>query len=165
MTEELTTATPVKGEAFLLACRRDPQTYRRLRAIPRPEAEAAMAKLVMKAMLYRGQRASEDSVAFIASSLLDELEGNEYGVWSLSFEEIEWVFRTTILHNLDFFISVATLYNALVDYAKGLGDQLQQKVKREKQDAERKALRDSAVGTMLAAYSIEMINNNKPSTK
>ena len=165
MTEELTTTAPLKGEELLLACRKDPRTYRRLNAIPRPEADARMVQLVTKAMLYRGQHAADDVVSYVATSLMDELAQNEYGVWSLSFEEVEWVFRTSVLHKPDFYISVSSLYTVLVDYAKGLGNQLQQKVNKEKQDAERKALRDSAVGVMLAAYSQEMNNNSKPSTK
>lgn len=166
MTEELTNPAPLKGEALLLACRKDPRTYRRLNAIPRSEAEARMTALVFKAMLYRGQHAPDDDyVPMLSGALLDELAQNEYGVWSLSFEEVEWVFRTSVLHKPDFYISVSSLYTVLVDYAKGLGNQLQQKVNKEKQDAERKALRDSAVGVMLAAYSQEMNNNSKPSTK
>ena len=165
MTEELTTPAALKGEELLLACRRDPIKYPRLNATPRPEAEALLGKIILKAMLYRGHHAADDYVPFITSTLLDSLAQNEYGVWSLSFEEIEWAFLDTVLHKPDFYFSVSSLYNVLIDYAKGLGTIMQRRVNKEKIDEERKALRDSAVGTMLAAYSIEMINNNKPSTK
>ena len=156
MTEELTTPAPLQGEDLLLACRKDPQKYRRLSRIPRPEAESTMAKIVMKAMLYRGQRADTDTVAFISSSLLDELQRNEYGVWYLSFEEVEWLFRSTVLHSTDFYISVSSLYSVLVDYAKGLGNQLQRRVEKEKLAAKDKALKESVVGTMMASMAVDI---------
>ena len=110
-----------KGKRVLVLCKLYPEKFHRLDAIGREQAEEALAKIVVKAMLYRGQRQDTDTVGYVVSSLLDELQRNESNVWYLTVEEIGYTIRENVLQDPDFYISVASLYRAIVAYTKNEG--------------------------------------------
>lgn len=108
----------------LVEIRRDPVTYPRINATARPDAINRMVRLVFAAFLYRGQEPDPDKVTFIATALVDEIMADpHYGLFTLSWMEIGMVIRRAVLGGARelYGVSVATLYEALVDYAKGEG--------------------------------------------
>lgn len=162
MTNELTTRP---AEASLIEIRQDPHRFPRLKTFYPGDVAAAILPIVSMAYNYRGQHAAEGILQVTAESLATELLRNDAGSADLSVEEIRYAIRKEVLTAENFYPCVASLYRCVMNYVKGEGHQLQAQIKARRIDEDRKALRDSAVGTMLAAYSIEMINNNKPSTK
>ena len=108
----------------LVAIRRDAVTYPRINATPRDQAVAKMFPIVYAAFLYRGQQASQEILQFIAQSLVDEIMADtHFGLPTLSWLEIGMVIRKAVLGGARemFGVSVATLYAALVDYARNEG--------------------------------------------
>ena len=109
------------GVADLVAVRRDAQKYPRINATPFDEAVAKMTPIIHAAFLYRGQDASELTIRFIANALVSEiLTDTKCGLATLSWVEIGMAIRNAVLGEAREFygVSVATLYGALVDYAK-----------------------------------------------
>ena len=157
MTEELTNPQGLKGEDLLIACRLNPAKYRRVSAMPQGEATAAMMKILMGAYALKGQRPkSNETVPVLAAEILNEISGNEFGVASLSFEEIAWVVRQEAIYNEDFFISVASIYRALVKYAKGLGHDMQARA-----DGLKRKIENPAVKAYLSALSVDIVDKFK----
>lgn len=153
------------GEDIMLAARLDGETYPRLCNIDHEEAVALMASIVMMAQNYRGQHSAPDGVRIIAASLVDELLRNDYGTASITFAEIREVIRKEALMQEDYYVSVSSLYRSLVAYAKGLGAQLQSKAAEINRRRRSEELRQSVVGTMVAAYSTAMIKSNNQNKK
>lgn len=151
MSAELKPAAPLKGDELLLAARLDGKTYKRLRHYSREEAVARMAKVVTQAMMYRGQGAKEDTVTFTASALVDELARGDFGLDTITFEEIGEVVRRAALQETDFFVSVSSLYRVLLAYAKGAGHQMQRKAEEITREKDAREMRDSVVGAMIGA--------------
>ena len=63
-------------------------------------------------------------MAFIASALVDEIQADpQFGLRTLSWMEIGMVIRRAVLGGARelYGVSVASLYGALVDYARGEG--------------------------------------------
>lgn len=117
----------------LAEIRRRPDLFPRIGTTPDDQAVQAMAKMVWAAFLYRGQEADTKKVTFIAEALVQEIKmDRKWGLPSLSWAEIGMTIRNAVLGSGSrelYGVSVASLYTALVDYAKGDGH-----------DAARKAL-------------------------
>ena len=113
MSAELTPAAPLKGDDLLLAARLDGKTYKRLRHYSREEAVARMAKVVTQAMMYRGQGAKEDTVTFTASALVDELARGDFGLDTLTFEEMKGNNDKKAVQKIDTAYAVSVSYTHL----------------------------------------------------
>jgi len=80
--------------------------------------------MVYAAFLYRGQDATTTTIRFIANALVAEIKADtKFGLGSLSWEEIGRTIRLAVLGGGKemYGVSVASLYAALVDYAKTEG--------------------------------------------
>lgn len=127
---QLPTLAQYNPKVDLVEVRRDPQKYPRISATPLAEAVAQMTPIVYGAALYRGQEMGAAQVRFIANALISEiLADTKFGLRSLSWLEIGMVIRNAVLGGAKemYGVSVATLYSALVDYAKTEGHDAQTK--------------------------------------
>lgn len=114
----------------LVDIRRDPQKYPRISATPLNDALTQMTPIVYGAALYRGQEMSPAQVRFIANALVSEiLADTKFGLRTLSWMEIGMVIRNAVLGGAKemYGVSVATLYSALVEYAKTEGHEADKK--------------------------------------
>ena len=105
----------------LVEVRRDAVTFPRISATPKEEAVKKMIALVYAAFLYRGQEIVPEKVRFIASALVDEILADpHFGLPTISWMEIGMVIRRAVLGGAKelYGVSVASLYSALVEYAK-----------------------------------------------
>lgn len=129
--------TPVS----LVDIRLHPDTYPRISRIAKPFVLRDLAVVISKALLYRGQDAEAEKVAFISSSLYDELMADEQklGLPFLTMEEIRRVANRAALDKDTFGISVTTLYSALCAYAKGEGSAAQKEADALQKAADRTA--------------------------
>ena len=161
----LTVREAPRGDELLLAARLDPKAYRRLSSYDIAEAVELMTPIVAMAYNYRGQNTTTGGITVIASALVDELMRDEYGTAAVSFEEIREVVRRHVLTAEEFYVSVSSLYRVVVDYAKGLGSQLQHKAAEIRRQEKQAVLRDSVVGAMVGAYTGELYKNIKSKQK
>lgn len=114
----------------LVEVRRDAVTFPRISATPKEEAVKKMIALVYAAFLYRGQEIVPEKVRFIASALVDEILADpHFGLPTLSWMEIGMVIRRAVLGGAKelYGVSVASLYSALVEYAKTEGHEASKK--------------------------------------
>jgi len=145
----------------LLEIRMDSKKYPRLCRYTKEEADLAMVKIVSQAILYRGQNMEASTISFTASSLVDELmREDKYGAKYLSFEEISRIIKKAVLES-DIFISVSSLYRAILDFCKGEGTRIQQEASALKRKQDEESLRNSVVAPMLQAYTGAFINEHK----
>lgn len=108
----------------LVQVRRDPVKYRRISADTKEVAVQKMLRIVYAAFLYRGQESNPQTMGFIAEALVNEIMADrKYGLQTLSWLEIGMAIRGAVLGEGKelYGVSVASLYAALVDYAKGEG--------------------------------------------
>lgn len=108
----------------LVQVRRDPVKFPRIKATERGEAIARMTRIVYAAFLYRNQSTTKTIVNFTAEALVNEIMADrKYGLQNLSWLEIGMTIRAAVLGEGKemYGVSVASLYAALVDYAKGEG--------------------------------------------
>lgn len=102
--------------------RADAVRFPRINTIPRDEAIVQMAEIVRSAMIYRGMKADATDVAVIAVALVDELLADTHlGLRYISFGEIRRAVRTAVLETEMYGVNVASLYRAIVAYARGEG--------------------------------------------
>ena len=145
----------------LLEIRMDSKKYPRLCRYSKEEADLAMVKIVSQAILYRGQNMEASTISFTASSLVDELMREEkYGAKYLSIEEIAIIVKKAVLET-DIYISVSTLYRAILDFCKGEGSRINQEAATLKRKQDEESLRNSVVAPMLQAYTGAFINEHK----
>lgn len=114
----------------LVEVRRDAVTFPRISATPKEEAVKKMIALVYAAFLYRGQEIVPEKVRFIASALVDEILADpHFGLPTISWMEIGMVIRRAVLGGAKelYGVSVASLYSALVEYAKTEGHEASKK--------------------------------------
>ena len=137
MSNELTTIAPTleafKAPADLVEVRMHPEKYQRIGATPFQESVEKMCPMVYAAFLYRGQETTEKVIKYIAGTLVKEiLADTQFGLDSLSWLEIGMVIRRAVLGagKEMFGVSVASLYAALVDYAKTEGHEACKQVRR-----------------------------------
>ena len=124
MTAEKPTLVTYNPRVSLVAIRRDPVSYPRISATDRDQAITIMSQIVYAAFLYRNQATTEAAIKFTATTLVDEiLKDPHFGLASLSWMEIGMVIRRAVLGGGKelYGVSVASLYAALVDYAKTEG--------------------------------------------
>lgn len=108
----------------LVEIRRHPELYPRIKSTPDDEAVNKMTQMVYAAFLYRGQEATTTTIRFIANALVAEIKADpKYGLGSLSWEEIGRTIRLAVLGGGRemYGVSVASIYAALVEYAKTEG--------------------------------------------
>lgn len=145
----------------LLDIRMDSKTFPRLLRYNHDDAVRQMSLIVSKAMMYRGQTADSVSIALIASSLVDELlQESRWGAKYLSLEEIDIVVKRAVLEG-DIYISVASLYKAIIDYCKGEGHKVQQEAAELKRRQDMESIRESVVAPMLQSYTGKFLRNQK----
>ena len=124
--------TPIKAadlaifqpNVSLVEVRRDPVKYRRISADTKEVAVEKMLRIVYGAFLYRGQESTHETMRFIAEALVNEIMADrKYGLQSLSWLEIGMSIRGAVLGEGKelYGVSVASLYAALVDYARNEG--------------------------------------------
>lgn len=158
MTNELTTQSQ---QPTLLEIRMDSKKYPRLVRIPKDDAVKAMVKIVSQAFLYRGQTADANLIGFTASALYDELMAEDkHGAKFLAIEEISIVVKKAVLES-DIYISVASLYRAVIEFCKGEGPKIQQEAASIMHRQEQESLRNSVVAPMLQAYAGALVKNSK----
>lgn len=122
-TEPVTLAV-YNEQVDLVEVRRDSVKFPRISSTPKPQAVRKMAGIVYAAFLYRGQEIVPEKVKFIATALVDEILADpHFGLHSLSWLEIGMVVRRSVLGGAKelYGVSVASLYSALVEYAKTEG--------------------------------------------
>lgn len=114
-------------EADLLRIRKDAATFPRLRDIPEEVALQELYRLITQAMLYRGQKADESFVRFTAAALLGEMRAdfNRCGLPEITLPEIAFAVRRAVISEDIYGVNVASLYKALVQYARNDGAKLQ----------------------------------------
>lgn len=161
MNNEMTTTnsqlmTPASSQASLLEMRADPKKYPRVGAISREIAIAEMSRIISNAFLYRGQTADPTNIRFIASALVDELQGDQdnIGTGDISFAEVGRIIKRSILQDEMFGISVASLYKAIYAYIKGEGHLLQEKVDERKTQG-------AAQNTLIDTYARALVRRGK----
>jgi len=153
MNNELMNATQTPS---LLEIRMDSKTFPRISSYPKDAAIVEMSKIITKAYLYRGQVSDPQQVFFISSSLYDELiQDEKYGAANITFQEISVVVRKAILEE-DIFISVSTLYRAILSYVKGEGHLLQLQARERL-----KVAPGGAAKAMIEAYAEKLVKSNK----
>ncbi len=129
MSSEITTSPQAdlalySGKVDLVEVRRDKTKYPRVSETQFPVAVDKMQRLVFAAFLYRGQEASPTTMRFIADALVREINADiHFGLRHISWYEVGMVIRRAGLGGARemYGVSVATLYAALVDYAKNEG--------------------------------------------
>ena len=96
------------------------------------QAYILMKEIIIDAYMYRGQMADEEMVNFTAANLVAELTDphNGYGMQNLSWYEIARAIKRSLLGmgKEMYGISVASLYNACLEYTKGEGHDAEKKV-------------------------------------
>ena len=111
-------------EATAVEMRADAVRFPRLYTIPREQAVRTMEEIVLSASVYRGTHPSPEDVRFTAGALVDELNADtRLGLKFISFAEIRRAVRTAVLETDMYGVNVASLYRAIVAYAKGEGTQ------------------------------------------
>lgn len=111
-----------KREVSLVDIRLDANTYPRLNSYDRQEAIQLIAKIVYKALMYRGQSIDAANVNFISTNLYDELMSErELGARYITIEEMKRVVNKSVLHDNIYGVSVASLYKVIIEYVKGEG--------------------------------------------
>ena len=144
------------GNATLLEMRADPARFPRLKYMTREQAVDGMTRIVTQAFLYRGQAADSTNIQFIASTLVQEFfEGNCNGVINLSLAEIQAVVKRAVL-GTEIWLSVASLYKVITDFAKGEAQLNQAQV-----DAEMTRKKVRGDHPMVTAYTGAFIRNHK----
>ena len=159
MNNEIVNYNP--GNASLVEMRAYPDRFPRLKSMTREQAVMGMARIVSQAFLYRGQAADPTNIQFISSALVQELlDDDRYSTSSLSLAEIQVVVKRAVLGGSEMFgISVSSLYKVIMDYVKGEGHYIQQRIdgiRRAKEIRE-----ESGVSVMLQAAAGEFIRNHK----
>lgn len=149
------------NQPSLLEIRMDAKKYPRLCRYSKEDADRAMVTIVSKAFLYRGQTADPSVIGFTASALVDELlQEDKYGAKFLSIEEIAIIVKKAVLET-DIYVSVSTLYRAVLDFCKGEGTRIQQEAAALKRKQDEESLRNSVVAPMLQAYTGAFIKEHK----
>lgn len=144
------------GNASLLEMRADPARFPRIKTMPRAQVVDGMTRIVTQAFLYRGQAADSTNIQFIASTLVQEFfDGDSKGATNLSLAEIQVVVKRAVL-GTDMWLSVASLYKVITDFAKG-----DAKLNQDQVDAERARKKVRGDHPMVTAYTGAFIRNHK----
>ena len=121
----------------LVDVRLHPDKYPRISATPLEQAVEKMTRIVYAAFLYRGQDTTAVTIRFVANALVAEINNDaRFGLRTLSWEEIGRVIRNAVLGGAKelYGVSVASLYSALIEYAKTDGHEAERRAKQVKQN-------------------------------
>lgn len=152
MSNEVANYNP--GQATLLEMRADSTRFPRIKTMTDEDAVFQLSRIVTQAFLYRGQVADPTNIQFISSALIQEIrQDRTFGLSDLSLAEIQVVVKRAVLGE-DMFISVASLFRVIREYAKGEGHRNQVVVNNRKREV-------SPVSPILKTYIGEFIRNNK----
>lgn len=151
--------TAYKAPASLVEVRMNQRLYPRLCQYPHDAAIAELVKIVTTAFLYTGREVDPRNINFIATNLYDNIMAEDkHGARNITLYELNRAVKKAVLSGEMYGISVATLYKAVMDYAKGEGavanEQAAEKAKHER----RMMLEKSGVSAMLTAYTGEFLN-------
>lgn len=147
--------TPI--DATPLEMRTDAGRFPRLHTIRRDDAIAQMIDIVRAAAIYRGAKIEASEVAAVAAALVDELNADtRFGLRFISFAEIRRAVRTACLETEMYGVNVASLYRAIVAYARGEGQSA-----REQAATLARNRRPSAPQIAIDAAAGQMITNLK----
>ena len=113
----------------------------RLNAIPRQQAVESIARTLYNATLYRGQAPWAKASRF------------------LTLPEVDYAIKQAVLHK-DIYITVATTFQALEEYAKGEGNDIEVAIGEEKKNAPDGPL-PSPIDAMMRRHSDTMIQKAK----
>ena len=161
MKNAVATITPAHS-ATLQELRLFETRYPRLGRMTEENAVKEMLPVVHMAFAYKGQPADAENIRFIAANLVSEIHQDKtYGLPAITIEECRRAVKKAILNDPSIFISVATLYKILVDYAKGEGHRIELEIRHRKRELEEEKFRNSAPGIMIQAYAGAMVKNNK----
>ena len=112
------------GDATPVQMRMDAKRFPRVNSMTRDAAIENMYDIVVSAALYKGNRLDEAEIRFTATALVDEiLCDKSFGLAYISFAEIRRAVRRAVLETEMYGVNVASLYRAIVAYAKGEGTQ------------------------------------------
>lgn len=110
-------------------------TAERISSMDRLAAVNEINKILYQASLYRGQAPDGQMLAFTSKALVEEiLKDTKYGLRFITIPEIDRVIKEGVLHR-DMYVSVATIFSALVEYAKEEGHQLEVQFKSNREEA------------------------------
>lgn len=147
--------TPI--DATPLEMRTDTARFPRLHTIRREDAIGQMIEIVRAAAIYRGAKIEAAEVAAVAAALVDELNADtRYGLRFISFAEIRRAVRTACLETEMYGVNVASLYRAIVAYAKGEGQSAAAQAATQERNR-----RTSAPQTAINAAAATLIKNNR----
>ena len=150
----------------LVDVRLDKVQFPRIGETAPEQALAIMKEIVISAYMYRGQEADDAMVDFTAANLVAELTdpNNGYGMQHLSWYEIARAIKRSLLGmgKEMYGISVASLYNACLEYVKTEGHAAEVKAAAAKHSAS--ALPVGAQ-TMIQAKAVDFANALTQRTK
>lgn len=137
--------------------RADVHAYPRLKTLG-DAALPGMVAIVLRAMVYRGQKANDEDAALTAANLLDELiaDRDKLRTDLLCLSEIWYAVRKAVLGQRKdgkemYGVNVASLYMAITDYVRTEGRDAHKMA----EERRRKAAAPSAVETRIAAAAGE----------
>lgn len=136
MTNEIITTVPAdlsqyNNAANLIDIRRHADLFPRVGTFTLPEITARLEPFVYGAFLYRGQETNPTTLRFIASALASEIMADrKWGMRQITFNEIGYAIRNAVLGESTLYgVSVASLYNAILDYLRGEGHDADKKAR------------------------------------
>jgi len=145
-------------DATPIEMRGNAERFPRLHTIPRDTSVAMMEEIVLSAAIYRGQHPNPEDVRFMAGALVDELLADtRLGLKYISFAEIRRAVRAAVLETEMYGVNVASLYRAIVAYAKGEGQTAGDAVLRARKEQQRTSASQVAIDAAAGA----MIRNNR----
>lgn len=148
----------------LVDIRMDAQRFPRLKNLSAQSATARLQQVVAMAYTYTGRPAEGGRIEVVASALYNELleDKRRLGTANITIEEVGHAVKSAILEgDGEMYISVATLYKAVCNYAAGEGNDAQQAAYKRTIDERRKALEASAAGAMLDSYAGNLLTHSK----
>lgn len=117
-------------QATALEMRSDPARFPRINTMNREDAIKEMVDIVLAASIYRGIHIEATDAAATAAALVDELLADKrWGLPFISFAEIRRAVRTACLETEMYGVNVASIYRAIVAYARGEGQSASEQAK------------------------------------
>jgi hypothetical protein len=155
--------------ATLVEIRSDATRFPRLTFYDPAVLGHALQGIVAQACTLRGQAVTDDSVAFIASTLAEDLLRDEPGIGLcyLTLEEIRREVRAAALGlRGDLYgVNVSSLYKVLYNYTLGAGHQADAEAQKIAKQERLDALHSSALGAALDAGAGALVRNINARTK
>lgn len=155
----------VNGASSLVQIRLDAKKYPRIKNMSYGDVIKALAEIVGTAFMYSGRKSDGQDIAFIATSLYQELmtDEQELGMASLTIAEIgRCVKRSVMGQGQEMFgISVASLYKIIAEYCKGEGHLVCKEIEKMSLDQRMQELKQSAVGALIDAAAGQMVKSHK----